>query len=393
LAPHNDLLFHSGGPQWRAIEEDVSTARNLARRPGKGAAYYRSALSALPAAVAEAEAFKRQAKLADALGVARLTKAAGQWQACLASVGEALALDPSHAEALALKRAAESVQLAAEERDRLEKIASALAAARQAQASGDFSTCATRAGEALALEAGNAEAAALKRAAEGNLARKDPAEGQGWTSRAAGMEFVWVPALKIWVGKYEVTNGEYRKKEPRHYSERYEGQSLNSDRQPVVYVNFEEAKAYATWLTQREQSLLGGLRYRVISETEWQTAAQCGDGRDYPWGAGMPPKYGNYADTSAKRVFSGWTAIDRYDDGYAVTCPVEQSGKNDWGLYGMGGNVWECCAADTSGGAFGAWRGASWYNNDPGNLRCASHLDLSGSRRGLSYGFRLVLSR
>lgn len=59
-------------------------------------------------------------------------------------------------------------------------------------------------------------------------------EGQNWTSPFTGMEFVWIPAMNIWVGKYEVTNAEYRKKDPGHDSGSYEGHTLNQDRQPVV---------------------------------------------------------------------------------------------------------------------------------------------------------------
>lgn len=102
----------------------------------------------------------------------------------------------------------------------------------------------------------------------GNLAGKGkPAAGEPWTSPAVGMAFVWVPALKLWVGKYEVTNGEYRKQTPNHDSRVYiyKWMSLNGDRQPVVYASFDDAVVYAAWLTEQDKATLGGLRYRVIS--------------------------------------------------------------------------------------------------------------------------------
>ena len=229
---------------------------------------------------------------------------------------------------------------------------------------------------------------------------REPVEGQEWVSPATGMEFVWIPSLKIWVGKYEVTNGEYRKMKPSHDSKAYEGHSLNGDRQPVVYMNFDDAKEFAQWLTQEDVGHLGGARYRVISESEWLACAQCGDGREYPWGSSMPPKYGNYADSAAKsalkNAFSGRMGrrvIDGYIDGHAVTCPVEQSGRNEWGLYGMGGNVWECCASDGSGSSFEAWRGASCVDYDPSFLQCASCGATVVSNRAFNFGFRVVLSR
>jgi len=60
----------------------------------------------------------------------------------------------------------------------------------------------------------------------------EPVEGQNWTSPATGMEFVWIEQMGLWVGKFEVTNGEYRRKEPRHDSRSYGSRSLNHDRQP-----------------------------------------------------------------------------------------------------------------------------------------------------------------
>lgn len=203
------------------------------------------------------------------------------------------------------------------------------------------------------------------------------------------MAFVWVPALKRWVGKYEVTNGEYRKKEAGHDSKDLSGQSLNDDRQPVVFVNFDDAKAFANWLTEKEKEHLSRLRYRVISDAEWQVCAKCGTGRLYPWGPSMPPKYGNYSDSASPSTFR---KIEGYSDGFSVSCPVENSGPNEWGLYGMGGNVWECCAWDVTGASFGAWRGGSFANSTPECLWCVSRSNLGGSPRNPYIGFRLVLS-
>ena len=127
------------------------------------------------------------------------------------------------------------------------------------------------------------------------------------------------------------------------------------------------------------------MRYRLPSEQEWQTFAQVGDGREYPWGNNWPPpsgKSGNYSDR-----------ISGYSSGYGVTAPVDELWKNPWGLYGVGGNVWEACASDSSGGSYGAWRGASWRADDQVSLRCSFRLDIGGSYRFSSLGFRLVLSR
>ncbi len=211
------------------------------------------------------------------------------------------------------------------------------------------------------------------------------------------MEFVWIPALKMWVGKYEVTNGEYRKFKPDHNSGEFNGHSLNGDRQPVVRVNFDDAQAFAGWLTEqgrRAGRLPDGYRFRLPSEQEWMTFAQCGDGREYPWGNDWPPRSGQAGNYCGQETGGqAGAVIDGYNDGHPVACDVEQSWANPWGLYGVGGNAWECCASDNSGAAFGAWRGASCYHSIQDSLRCSFRCCFDGSSRLGYIGFRLVLAR
>lgn len=65
----------------------------------------------------------------------------------------------------------------------------------------------------------------------------------------------------FYMGKYEVTNGEYRKFKSGHDSKDYEGHSLNSDDQPAVYVSWDDAIAFARWLSDKT-----GKRYRLPTE-------------------------------------------------------------------------------------------------------------------------------
>lgn len=228
-----------------------------------------------------------------------------------------------------------------------------------------------------------------------------PTVGRDWKVPQVGMEFVWVEQMNIWVGKYEVTNGEYRRKEPCHDSGWYTNpvHSLNGDRQPVVKVNWSDAVAYAAWLTERERTagrLPEGLRYRLPTEEEFMAFAQCGDGREYPWGSDWPPRSGqagNYADATVKRAFPGWTVIGGYDDGHKLTSDVQLGWANPWGLYGVGGNVSECCAIDTdTKQSFGAWRDASWESYREEHLHCAFRYDDGECKSSNQRGFRLVLS-
>jgi formylglycine-generating enzyme len=228
--------------------------------------------------------------------------------------------------------------------------------------------------------------------------QRGPVVGQNWRSPATGMEFVWIAPMNMWVGRYEATNGEYRRMHPNHDSGEVFGHSLNGNRQPVVAVNFDDAKAYAEWLTQQDRAVLGEARYRLPSEQEWETYARCGDNRTYPWGDEWPPRRGragNYwgEECPSEKPLQHWR-IAGYNDGHRVTCNVEPSWANPWGLFGVGGNVWEVCARDRAGQSFGAWRGASWIDFMEGGLRVSARdEDDDPSARDEYSGFRLVLSR
>lgn len=220
----------------------------------------------------------------------------------------------------------------------------------------------------------------------------NPTEGQDWTAPGIGMEFVWMAAMECWVGKYEVTNGEYRECKREHDSWKHEGHSLNGDRQPVVQISHKDAVSFAEWLTEGEREagrLPDGLRYRLPDGEEWSAFAECGDGREYPWGNEWPPRCGNYWDETGRKAAGLRSGKDGYDDGFPVTCPVERSGKNDWGLYGVGGNVWELTSTYVGHGY--TVRGAPWTQNSQRYLRCEHYSIVGPAVKDV--GFRLLLSR
>ena len=346
-----DLLEKHGGAKWAEVMRLQALGESAENDPVEGEKAYRAALAALSGAVEEARAAEQAA-----LDAARQTQGQGGQNPEAQSLMQGAEKKPSPVPAIT-QRTAQTQQVTQE----VSEIKPAALGTRT-----------------------NEKATGMA-----NLEDTGKAGTPMWKSPKTGMVFVWVPALKVWVGKYEVTNGEYRKKIPTHNSKNYGVYSLNRDRQPVVYVNFEDAKAYAVWLTKQDKKSLGGTRYRLISEKEWETVARCGDGRGYPWGNTMPPKWGNYSDSASPLD----EKIGGYTDGHAVTCDVEMSGENQWGLFGVGGNVQECCASDVSGSSFGAWRGASWLYAAPKLLECAYRYELGESRRYYEFGFRLVLTR
>lgn len=222
-----------------------------------------------------------------------------------------------------------------------------------------------------------------------------PFEGKPWVTQTAGMEFVWVPAMEMWVGRYEVTNEEYTQKDAGHLSGEYRGLSLDGSRQPVVRVNFDDALAYAAWLTEQERAvgkLEDGWRYRLPSRLEAITYTRAGTADAYPWGVHWPPTRGNYADSSLATAFSDLQSILGYQDGFPTTAPVEFSGENAWGIFGAGGNVWETTSKEPGFTLFGGWQGGGWDDHLPARARCDTLYGFIGNARGAVNGFRLVLA-
>ena len=178
---------------------------------------------------------------------------------------------------------------------------------------------------------------------------------------------------------------------------------------PVSMVSWEDAEGYCRWVTEKErrEGMINGERsYRLPTDAEWSLAVGLGkEGGStpgekkgkiegvYPWGTEWPPPRGagNYADMTFRSQFSDLTVIESYDDGYAMTSPVGSFQGNRYGLYDMGGNVWQRCE-DRYGGDFCVSRGGSWMDGFPGLLLSSSRRESGTDIRGVDDGFRCVLA-
>jgi formylglycine-generating enzyme required for sulfatase activity len=182
----------------------------------------------------------------------------------------------------------------------------------------------------------------------------------------------------------------------------------------VVGVSWDEAKTFCQWLTdkERKEGTLGpNQAYRLPTDAEWSKAV--GDGK-YPWGDVWPPPegVGNYADEAYASSLPGtsWPHVHG-NDGYPRTSPVESFRANAYGLYDMGGNVWQWCEDwyqasmnsdefrkkypdlndDGGGSNYRVLRGASWDNDGPDNLLSSYRSNDEPGIRNDNLGFRVVV--
>ena len=229
-------------------------------------------------------------------------------------------------------------------------------------------------------------------------------------------------AKPFYMGKYEVTNAQFRRFQPHNskwYLEYEKKFDLNGDNHPAVFIHWKHTEWFCDWLTKQTG---GKYQARIPSEAEWEYAARGGDGRIFPWGNQWPPPKGagNFSDATAQRkIGKYWESVPNCDDGYEVTAPVGRFSPNPFGLYDMAGNVWEWCidiyhpnyqGAPTDGSAWDpdyifakkklvCIRGGGWHSFRRSILRCAYRGNIhfkydSINRRAIGYdhtGFRVVL--
>jgi formylglycine-generating enzyme required for sulfatase activity len=194
-----------------------------------------------------------------------------------------------------------------------------------------------------------------------------------------------------WLGKHEVTQGEYLAvmgSNPSWFT--------GDSNRPVEWLTWFDATAYCAALTERER-LAGRIAtnsvYRLPTEAEWEYACRGWTSTRFSYGDD-PGNFTNLANYA-------WYA----DNSGKTTHPVEQKLPNTWGLYDMHGNVYEWCqdwygaylggiAVDPQGPATGStrvFRGGSWHIY-AWHCRTAHRDDFNPSIRDRVIGFRVVLA-
>jgi formylglycine-generating enzyme required for sulfatase activity len=137
---------------------------------------------------------------------------------------------------------------------------------------------------------------------------------------------------------YDEGSGAMRDDGSATWQDDYAGKPADA-RMPVVNISWNDAKAYADWLSQRT-----GKTYRLPSEAEFEYALRAGTNSRYWWGDGVPSSKVENLTGGSDRSPSGrrWShAFVGYRDGFWGPAPVMSFAPNPFGLYDMGGNVSE----------------------------------------------------
>ncbi len=149
------------------------------------------------------------------------------------------------------------------------------------------------------------------------------------------------------LSKYEVTFEEYDRFIAATGGRSPNDKGWGRGRRPVIDVSWEDAVAYAEWL-----SVQTGERYRLPSEAEWEYAARAGSTTKYGWGN----------DIGHNRANCGGCG-SQWDD--EKTAPVGSFNPNAFGLHDMHGNLWEWVQDCWNGSYQGAPAdGSAWTSGD-----------------------------
>jgi len=237
--------------------------------------------------------------------------------------------------------------------------------------------------------------------------QRTPSSGDTYRDPTTGMEFVFVkggcfemgdtfgdgygyekPVHEVcvnglWMGKYEVTQGQWERviaDNPSNFK--------GGDNYPVEQVSWNDVQGFVQRLNQ-----MSGKNHRLPTEAEWEYAARSGGKREKWSGTSNEDEIGGYAWYSAN-------AIGR-------TQPVGQKRPNGLGLYDMSGNAREWCQ-DLFGAEYyktsprnnpqgpGSGQGRVLREGGSGSvawyLRASYRTGFDPSRRTGQQGFRLVFS-
>lgn len=233
-----------------------------------------------------------------------------------------------------------------------------------------------------------------------------------------GDEFIPYPGLlatkevsmpSFYMDQFPVTNKQFNKfltqsgyvpEDSENFLNHWKGGRIvpGDENKPVVFVSYEDARAYASWAGKR-----------LPTEMEWQYAAQTPERNAWPWG--------DKAEiTSEKTVVTGTLIVEKLsgmdstlgNPGNGTLDPVGSypAGENPYGLQDLVGSVWQMTNDVYDNGTYSMvmLKGGSYYKPEsswwyvqggPKNLRYRQMLlrVSQGFERKATVGFRCVADK
>lgn len=183
------------------------------------------------------------------------------------------------------------------------------------------------------------------------------------------------------LGATEVTQAQYRQVIGRNPS------VFKGDNLPVDNVSWDDAVKFCQLLSVRI-----GKTVRLPTEAEWEYACRAGTATRYFFGVDT-----DHAELADHAWYEANSARQ--------THPVGRKKPNPWGLYDMGGNVWEWCSdrfngpyedktvtdpQGAKGGDTRVLRGGCWETG-PLGTRSANRGGVIPTRGTSRFGFRIVV--
>ncbi len=250
------------------------------------------------------------------------------------------------------------------------------------------------------------------------LANPAPLAPKDGYTNSLGMKFVPVPGTSVLFGIHEVRYQDYAAYagDALGVDDAWKDQSADGytptdkkEQHPVTKVSWEDAQKFCAWLSKKE-----GKTYRLPTDEEWSIAVGLNPEQrpagttpemlsrtqktKFPWEGDFPPKsgdkVGNYRNEglNPETASSAADFLDNYVDGHPSTAPVMSFMPNQFGLYDMGGNVWEWYE-DWSNAEQKqrVMRGGSWDCSNRNIMFSSYRNQQSPLRRYPTYGFRVVL--
>jgi sulfatase modifying factor 1 len=211
----------------------------------------------------------------------------------------------------------------------------------------------------------------------------------------------------FWTGKYEVTQGQWRRVVGAFPGELTAGAG---DRFPVYSINWAEAEAFCARLTERAHAsgdLPRHWEFRLPTEAQWEHACRAGTTTATSFGDSLSSRQANFQG----RPYNGG------EPGPSLkrAAPVGSYPPNPWGLHDVHGNIFEWCRdwyhgrlpggtdpdlrdamataqRSEDGGISRVRRGGCWAD-EGWPCRSAFRLRFEPERRADHIGFRVVAVR